>query len=300
MDDQTKPAFSVATLAAQAPGLHEPITNAIIQPIHMSATFLRDADNRYPAGYVYGRTDNVSVQQAENLIAALEGAEEAFLFGSGMAAATSVFLALEKPTHIVASQVMYWGFVLAARDRPLRAPRQLCRNLRSRRGARRRACRARPDLFWIETPSNPLWTITDIAAIAEIAHARRRHHVRRLDGRDADLDQAAGVRRRHRDAFGDQIPQRPFRRRRRRLATARDGPLWSRIRKMRGQLGNALERLRRVAADARHAHARYPGAQPGANGAPLLAARLVGHPALSDVLYPGLASSRARRPRCGR
>ena len=77
MDDQTKPALSLATLAAQAPDTSEPITNAIIQPIHMSATYLRDADNRYPSGYVYGRTDNASVQQAEHLIAALEGADEA-------------------------------------------------------------------------------------------------------------------------------------------------------------------------------------------------------------------------------
>ena len=54
----------------------------------MSTTYLRDADNGYRAGYVYGRTDNASVQQAECLIAALEGADDALLFGSGMAAAT--------------------------------------------------------------------------------------------------------------------------------------------------------------------------------------------------------------------
>ena len=76
----------------------------------MSATYLRDADNGYSGGYVYGRTDNASVQQVEALLAALEGAAEAMTFASGMAAATSVFLALEKPTHIVASRVMYWGF----------------------------------------------------------------------------------------------------------------------------------------------------------------------------------------------
>src|SRR5580658_4610258 len=109
MDDQTKP-ISVQTLAAQAFGGHEPVTRAVIPPIHMSTTFLRDPDNGYPAGHVYGRTDNLSVQQAESLIASLEGAEEALLFGSGMAAATSIFLALDRPTHIIASQVMYWSF----------------------------------------------------------------------------------------------------------------------------------------------------------------------------------------------
>ncbi len=77
MDDQTKSRFTSQTLVAQALGVHEPVTEAIVPPIHMAATYLRDADNGYRAGYVYGRTDNVSVQQAENLIAALEGAEEA-------------------------------------------------------------------------------------------------------------------------------------------------------------------------------------------------------------------------------
>src|SRR6185369_10306551 len=100
----------VQTLAARALGAHEPVTKAIVPPIHMAATYLRDADNGYSAGYVYGRSDNVSVQQAQELIAALEGADEALLFGSGMAAATTVIMALDKPTHIVASQVMYWGF----------------------------------------------------------------------------------------------------------------------------------------------------------------------------------------------
>ena len=57
-----------------------------------------------------------SRQQAEALISALEGADEAMMFGSGMAAATAVFMALEKPTHIVASQVMYWGFRSWLRD----------------------------------------------------------------------------------------------------------------------------------------------------------------------------------------
>src|SRR5665647_1898232 len=121
MDDQTKSRFTAQTLVAQALGVHEPVTKAIVPPIHMAATYLRDPDNGYSSGYIYGRTDNVSVQQTQDLIAALEGADEALLFGSGMAAATTVLLALEKPTHIVASQVMYWGLpVVAARDRPLR------------------------------------------------------------------------------------------------------------------------------------------------------------------------------------
>ena len=110
MDDQTRQPLKARTLLAQAMGAGDPVTKALVPPIHMSATYLRDADNGYSGGYVYGRTDNASVQQVEALVAALEGAAEAMTFASGMAAATSVFLALEKPTHIVASRVMYWGF----------------------------------------------------------------------------------------------------------------------------------------------------------------------------------------------
>ena len=109
MDDQTQPPLKARTLLAQAMGAGDFITKALVPPIHMSATYLRDADNGYSSGYVYGRGDNVSVHQAETLLAALEGATEAMTFASGMGAAAAVFLALDKPTHIVASRVMYWG-----------------------------------------------------------------------------------------------------------------------------------------------------------------------------------------------
>ncbi len=221
MDDQTKVTIQRATLVAQALGVHEPVTKAIVPPIHMSATYLRDPDNGYRAGYVYGRTDNVSVQQAEDLIAALEGADEALLFGSGMAAATTVLLALDKPTHIVASQVMYWGFRSWLREIGRYGhQRHLRRDLRSRRGARRGAAgRNRPVLD----------RDAEQSALDHHRHrrdrrdraCRRRDPVRRLDRGDADLHAAAGARRRHRDAFGHQISQRPFRRHRRRAGDRR-------------------------------------------------------------------------------
>jgi cystathionine gamma-synthase len=171
MDDRVRPTFSVTTLAAQAPGAHDPITKAVIPPIHMSATYLRDADNRYPAGFVYGRTDNVTLQQAEQLITALEGADEALLFSSGMAAATSVFLALEKPTHIIASQVMYWGFRSWLRDIGRYGHRVTFVETSDLGAVQAALIPGETGLLWIETPSNPLWTISDIAALSEIAHA---------------------------------------------------------------------------------------------------------------------------------
>ncbi len=287
MDDRAKPAFSLKTLAAQPPGAHELITRAVTQPIHMSATYLRDADNRYPAGYVYGRGDNVSVQQGEALIAALEGADEALLFGSGMAAASSVLLALDRPTHIIASQVMYWGFRSWLREIG-RYGHTVSFVETSDLDAVRAAVRpGETGLFWIETPSNPLWTITDIAAIAEIAHAAGAIvcvdstvatpvFTRPLSlGADIVMHSATKYLNGHCDVVAGA------------LATATEGPLWSRICKLRDQLGNALS-----AFDAwlliRGMRTLDVRVRTQSRTAAMLAEKLVGHQAISQVLYPGL------------
>ena len=75
MDHETPSPLKTRTLVAQGLGLAEPVTRALVSPIHMSTTYLRDADNGYSGGRIYGVTDNPSVQQAESLIAALEGAD---------------------------------------------------------------------------------------------------------------------------------------------------------------------------------------------------------------------------------
>jgi cystathionine gamma-synthase len=286
MDDQTNH-ISVQTLAAQAFDGHEPVTKAIVAPIHMSATFLRDADNGYASGHVYGRTDNLSVQQAESLIASLEGADEALLFSSGMAAATSVFLALEKQTHIIASQVMYWGFRSWLRDIS-RYGHSVTFVETSDLDAVCAAVRpGETGLFWIETPSNPLWTITDIAAIAEIAHAN--DAILCVDstvatpiltrplslGADIVMHSATKYLNGHSDVIAGA------------LATVRNDPLWQRIRKTRGQLGSALGGF-----DAwllmRGMRTLGLRVQRQSQTAAMLAARLTEHPAVSSVLYPGL------------
>ena len=78
--------------------------------MHVATNFVRDPDNQFRSGYAYGRPDNATTRQAEAVIAALEGAHEAMLFGSGMAAATAIVLALPAGSHVVASRFMYWAF----------------------------------------------------------------------------------------------------------------------------------------------------------------------------------------------
>jgi cystathionine gamma-synthase len=287
MDDQTRTAFSLSTLVAQALEPHEPVTRAVVPPIHMSATFLRDPDNRYRAGYVYGRTDNLSVQTAENLIAAMEGGDEALLFGSGMAAATAVLLGLERPTHIIASQVMYWGFRSWLREIG-RYGHRISFVETSDLDAVRRAVRpGETGLFWVETPSNPLWTITDIAAIAEIAHGvdavlcvdstvATPVFTRPLAlGADIVMHSATKYLNGHSDLIAGA------------LVTARDSALWNRIGKTRAQLGAALGGF-----DAwllmRGMRTLDVRVRRQAHTAAALAERLSGHQALSAVLYPGL------------
>src|SRR5918998_2186323 len=104
------PSWSRRSLAAQALGHVDPRTRAIVPPIHVSTTYLRDKDNAYSSGHAYGRPDNATVRDAEAVIAMLEGAKAgALLFSSGMAAATTVFQALEPGDHVIAPKVMYWA-----------------------------------------------------------------------------------------------------------------------------------------------------------------------------------------------
>jgi cystathionine gamma-synthase len=160
------------TIAAQALGLVEPTTKAVVPPLHLATTFVRDPDNQYRSGYAYGRPDNATTRHAEAVLAALEDAHAAALFGSGMAAATAIVLALPAPSHIVASQVMYWAFRHWLTNE---APR-LGHHVQFVDSTDLAAVSAavRPGLtklVYIETPGNPLWTISDIAAIAAIARA---------------------------------------------------------------------------------------------------------------------------------
>ena len=161
-----------ATLAAQALGSTDASTGAVVLPIHTATTFLRDPDNQYRRGRGYGRADNPSYDQPQALLSALEGGAASLLFSSGMAAAAAVFQSLPRDAHVVAPRVMYWGL------------RSWLRNFTDAWGiaidfvdatsldALRQAVRPdRTRLIWIETPANPLWSVTDIAGSADIAHS---------------------------------------------------------------------------------------------------------------------------------
>ncbi|MBS0537272.1 MAG: PLP-dependent transferase, partial [Proteobacteria bacterium] len=105
----TKNTAAPASLAAQAMGWIDPVTKAVVPPIHMSSTYLRDEDNGYSSGRIYARADNPTFDQAETTLAALEGGARALVLSSGMSAATTCFLALSPGDHVVVPKVMYWS-----------------------------------------------------------------------------------------------------------------------------------------------------------------------------------------------
>ena len=98
-----------ATIAAQGTGRVAAPYREIVPPIHVSTTYERGADGAYPGGRVYSRADNPSYDQAEALIASLEGAAAAMLFASGQAAAAALFQSLTPGDAVLAPRSMYWA-----------------------------------------------------------------------------------------------------------------------------------------------------------------------------------------------
>src|SRR3954449_634178 len=156
----TLPSWSKRSLAVQAMGTGEPVTKAVVPPVHLATTFIRDEDNAYSSGFSYGRPDNATVREAEAVIAMLEDGAEALLFGSGMAAATAVFQALDPGDHVVAPRVMYWALRNWLATEALRWG--LCVDFVEMDDLKTLESALRPGetkLIWVETPANPLWTI---------------------------------------------------------------------------------------------------------------------------------------------
>ncbi len=167
-----RPLRSVDTLCAQALGDIDPQTGALVPAIHPSTTFARDEANALVApGRVYARDQSPAFEPAERLITALEGGARTALFASGMAACTAVFRALSPGDHVVAPRLMYWAL-----RRWLTGPGArwgLDVTLADAHDPAALAAALRPGqtrLVWIETPANPVWTVTDIARSAALAH----------------------------------------------------------------------------------------------------------------------------------
>jgi cystathionine gamma-synthase len=162
--------MQLETLAIHAGQTPDPTTGAVMAPIHLSTTFERRADGTYPAGFVYTRTENPNRAAVEANLTALEGGSGAAAFSSGMAAIAAIFQALTPGDHVVFPDDAYFGAGRLLRE--IMAPWGLSYSVANMADADavRAAVQPNTRLVWVETPSNPLLKITDIAAVAQIAH----------------------------------------------------------------------------------------------------------------------------------
>ncbi len=151
----------------------DPTTGAVVPPVYLTSTFVQDGIGGFRGGYEYARGGNPTRTSLETLLASLEGGLRAFSFASGLAAEDTLLRAVLEPgsriimgndvyggTHRLVNRVFVpWGVTLTTIDM-------------SDVDAVRDAVAASPAaVLWIETPSNPLMKISDIAALAEIGHA---------------------------------------------------------------------------------------------------------------------------------
>ena len=276
------------TLAAQGLGrIAEPYRD-IVPPIHTTTTYERGADGSYPGGRVYSRADNPTYDQAEALIASLEGAASAMLFASGQAAAAAVFQSLAPGDTALAPRNMYWAFrkwLLA-----YMVPWGLRIEFYDNGSADDLAAKAqalRPKLIWIETPANPTWDITDIAAAAAIARSAGAFVAvdstvatplltRPLElGADIVMHSATKYLNGHSDVIAGA------------LAAAREDERWQALRYIRASGGAVLGSFEAwlLLRGMRTLHLRVAAACANAQA---IAQRFEKHPKLSHVLYPGL------------
>ena len=281
-----------ASIAAQALGWVDDATRGIAPPIHTSTTFIRDPDNQYRTGRIYARDHNPTFDQAEAVLTVLEGGHASLLFASGMAAATAVFQALAPGDHVLAPKVMYWSlrnwlstfatqWGLRVEFIDMTDPDAVRQSLQA----------GHTKLLWIETPANPLWSVTDIAAtctIAKVAGAAVAVDsttatpvlTRPLElGADIVMHSATKYLNGHSDVIAGT------------LTTREDSLLWQRIRSVRAQIGGVLGPFEAWLLT-RGMRTLFPRVRTACAGAQAIAEHLAAHPGIREVLYPGLPSFR--------
>ena len=149
----------------------DPSTGAIITPIYQTSTYVQESIAKHQ-GYEYARGDNPTREACEANVAALEGAKHGIAFGSGMAAIDAVVCILDAGDHFLMTNNVYGGTF------------RLFSRIRSRHGLEfdavrtsdldevRRAIRPNTKMIFVETPTNPILELTDLAAIAELCRER--------------------------------------------------------------------------------------------------------------------------------
>jgi cystathionine gamma-synthase len=284
--DRSRP----ATWLAKAGFRHDSATGGVAPSIPMSTTFVRDADYDLPDGRLYLRDDNPLFEQAESILAQLEGAAAAAVFASGLAAMAAVVSTLGRNDRVVLAQQCYFG----VRNWLLREADRVGFDLElfdvNAADGLERALDGKPtSLVWVESPANPTWEVVDIAAAATAAHGAGAKLVvdatvttplicRPIElGADYVMHSATKFLNGHSDVLAGA------------LATAADDEHWQRICEVRYHAGAVLGPLEAwlLIRGMRTLHVRLGRS---CQNAQAIAQHFEGHPAIRGVLYPGLES----------
>jgi cystathionine gamma-synthase len=159
------------TLAVHAGAAPDKSTGSMAPPIHLSTNFIHGPASEETFGYMYIRDKNPTQDRLEEAISVLEGGEDALVFASGMGATAALLQNLPPNSHIIIPEDVYVHVrVLAARYLPNWQIQHTIVDMTSTEAVQK-AVRPNTKLVWVETPSNPRMTVTDIAATAKIAHA---------------------------------------------------------------------------------------------------------------------------------
>ena len=163
----------IETVAVHAGADRDPVTHAIAPPIHLSTNYELGPGSEQLGGYIYGRNGNPTQDRLESALAALEGGEAALAFGSGVAAGAAVLQALPPRSHVVFPDDVYYVYRQMAVEYLPRWGMEASIVDMTDLAAVAGAVRPETRLVWAESPSNPLLKVTDLAAIARIAHGAR-------------------------------------------------------------------------------------------------------------------------------
>jgi cystathionine gamma-synthase len=282
---------SPETLAAQGLGEVDAVSGGLVPVINPATTYEQQADGSYRYDRQYTRADNPTFEHAERLLASLEGDGCACaLFASGMAAATAVFQSLLPGDHVLVSQALYWGLRKWLAEFGLTWGLDVEFTDTSDLAAVQAAIRpGRTRLVWAETPANPTWEITDLAALCELARAAEVRVAvdntvatpvltRPFEfGADLVVHSATKYLNGHSDVLAGAV------------LTARRDPFWERIRSWRRNGGATLGPFEAWLLQ-RGMRTLFLRVHRASESALAIATHFDRHPAVAAVLYPGLPS----------
>lgn len=158
------------TLAVHAAADPDPTTGAVASPIHLSTTFERAPDGSFPSGLAYIRDGNPNRRALEQALLLIEGGASAIAFASGMAATQAVFQSLAPGDHVIAPLDAYFGTAKLLREHFMPWGLRVSFVDMTDLAAVEAAFDPSTRLVWTETPSNPTISVTDLGAVAALAH----------------------------------------------------------------------------------------------------------------------------------